>query len=130
MYREIFEYMCNLTNKKVSTNENKSLRMYVLVRQDLAETYRMVQGAHALQQYNNDARYNTNCRQALLNIWNNQYLIFLGVPNLITLKDWDKRLNAANICFSKFNEPDLDGQLTAIACINTGEIFDDLPLAR
>lgn len=40
----------------------------------------------------------------------------LGVRNLIELRVWKDRLNAVGAKYSSFEEPDLDGQMTAIAC--------------
>jgi hypothetical protein len=119
---------------------NKQIRMYVLVRQDLAETYRMVQGTHAVAAYALDGIRELNLIRktgtgsspaaSLFNTWNNEYLICLGVPNLISLKDWCDKLIHSGKMYKSFYEPDLDNQITAIACIDTGEIFSKLPLAR
>lgn len=125
-------------NIKPKETKPKELRMYVLVRQDLAETYRMVQGAHAVAQYalnglnatiqdNNSIYCNVFFKE-----WKNQYLIFLGVPNYISLKEWKNKLDERGKTFSAFYEPDLDNQLTAIACIESSvsDFFKELPLAK
>jgi peptidyl-tRNA hydrolase len=130
----IIRYLDVLFNGPKAPEKPRELRMYVLVRQDLAETYRMVQGAHAVAQYSYAAMKGITDKDysvftSLYKTWNNQYLIFLGVPNLIALREWRDKLQCKPVlcCFS---EPDLDGQETAIACIDTGEIFSGLPLAR
>jgi hypothetical protein len=61
--------------------------------------------------------------------WDNQYLIFLGVQNLIELRGWIKKLSKAGKRFSIFTEPDLDGHPTAIACYDSGVIFRRLRFA-
>lgn len=94
-------------------------KMYVLVRLDLAETYRIVQGSHALAQFALD-HY-----ESFL-MWRNSTIVYLGVRGLKDLKDWNLRIMDASKCHSAFCEPDLDGQLTAIACYDTGEIFRNL----
>lgn len=91
-------------------------KMYVLVRMDLSETYRMVQGAHALAQYALD-------QPVLFRIWGNGTIVFLGVRNLIELRKWETTLEMKGRRLSSFWEPDLDDQLTAIACYELGEMF-------
>jgi hypothetical protein len=96
--------------------------MYVLVRKDLDETYRCVQGAHALAQFameHPDEFY----------LWNNGYLIFLGIRFPREIREWEERLRLSEKKFSSFSEPDQDGVKTAIACYDTGEIFKNLSLA-
>lgn len=97
-------------------------KMYVLVRSDLAQQYKMVQGSHALAQYAID-------KSEQFVLWNNSTIVFLSVRGLKELKLWLYRLQSAGKVHASFCEPDLDGQLTAIACYDTGEIFKDLKLA-
>ena len=101
----------------------KLFKMYVLVRKDLEETYRCVQGAHALSEYS------IRGNRELYRRWNNGTLIFLGVNNEISLKLWIERLLRKEKEWVGFKEPDLQNQLTAIACVDTGEIFKNLRLA-
>lgn len=86
----------------------KENKMYVIVRNDLSVAYRCVQGAHALAEYAivNPRKFRK---------WHNYTLIFLAVPNLITLKEMDRQLNQSRIDYVCFSEPDLDNQKTAIA---------------
>lgn len=97
-------------------------RMYVLVRLDLEATYRAVQGTHALAQYAME-------HPEEFKMWNNEYLIFLGIRFPREIREWKERLKVAGKKFSSFSEPDQDGFKTAIACYDTGEIFDSLRLA-
>jgi len=96
--------------------------MYVLVRLDLSETYRLVQGAHALAQYALD-------QPPLFRIWGNATIVFLGVRNLIDMRCWEQTLLEAGKRFSAFHEPDLDSHVTAIACFDTGAVFAGLKMA-
>jgi len=96
-------------------------RMYVLVRKELDETYRAVQGAHALAQYSIDHFNN-------FTIWDNECLIFLGVRFPLGLKLEKVRLIEIGIDFSVFYEPDIN-QETAIACWTYPEVFKHLSLA-
>lgn len=97
-------------------------KMYVLVRLDLEKTYRIVQGSHALAQYALD--YTPSFKE-----WGNSTIVYLGVRNLIELRNWKNNLTLEVKCYSSFNEPDLDEQITAIACYDTGEIFRALKTA-
>ena len=103
-------------------NTPKQKKMYVLVREDLSDTYRGVQGGHALSLYALE-------HYEKFRAWNNGDLIYLGVPNLKALRKWIRHLTKRDLTFSAFCEPDLDGHMTAIACYDTGEIFHALPTA-
>jgi hypothetical protein len=98
--------------------------MYVLVRNDLASTYKNVQGAHALAQF--ALQHPKEFRE-----WNNTTLVFLGIPNLREMRFWHVNLSKKQRkkVRSIFCEPDLDDQITAIACYDTGIIFRKLYLA-
>lgn len=95
-------------------------KMYVLVRKDLPETYRTLQGSHAI------AEYSLRGDQNLYQEWNNHTMIYLGVPNEAVLKFWSLKLTDKGKKWIGFYEPDLKNQLTAVACIDTGEVFKKL----
>jgi len=60
-----------------------------------------------------------------------QYLIYLSVENEEKLLDITNKLYQDNISFSKFHEPDLDHELTAIAFmsnIKTKKVTSGMPL--
>lgn len=105
------------------STRKKQLKMYVLVRKDLDDMYAGVQGGHALAEYSKVG----DCD--LYDEWNNGTLIYLGVPNEIALMNWKDKLNRKKKKVVAFYEPDLDDELTAIACIDTGEVFKRLSLA-
>ena len=94
-------------------------KMYVLVRKDLSETYRCVQGSHSLAQY--ALEHPREFKE-----WNNTTLIFLAIWNLVELRSWIIKLKQRKKVFSVFCEPDLDGHQTAIACYDAGFIFRKL----
>lgn len=98
-------------------------RMYVLVRKDLDATYRVVQGSHAVIEY--ALRGDT---EKFIK-WNNGTVLFLGVRNEGALISWLEKIEKTNKSCTSWFEPDMRGQMTAIACIDTGEIFKDLNLA-
>jgi len=93
----------------------------VLVRNDLDTTYRGVQGIHAVAAFYESGNF-TN--------WHNDTVVQLAVRNEDHLKSWMWKISKLNKCYSCFYEPDLGGQLTSIACVDTGEIFKNLPLAK
>jgi hypothetical protein len=95
-------------------------KMYIICRNDLSSSYKMVQGAHALAKY--AIEYPKEFKK-----WNNGYLIFLAVPNLKALED-----SCLSFCYcnaSYFREVDLYLQLTAIAYYGEGDFLSNLPLA-
>lgn len=102
---------------------NTKLKMFVLVRRDLNETYRNVQGGHSI------AEYSLKGNRRLYQRWNNHTLVYLGVSDEWALQKWSRKLRKNEKVFSQFYEPDLDDELTAVACIDTGEIFKNLELA-
>lgn len=99
-----------------------TIKMYVLIRKDLAPIHRAVQGGHAVAEYMKNHYHTTP--------WRNGYMIYLGIDNEHTLNKWEARLQAAGILFSTFVEPDWGDEptKTALAFCGTGEIVNDLPL--
>ena len=79
--------------------------MYVVVRQDLNSTYRMVQGSHALAQYSIDF-------PELFNKWNNRTIVFLSAKHEGQLLKLANELINKEKEFSAFYEEDLDGECT------------------
>jgi hypothetical protein len=95
--------------------------MYVLVRLDLSETYRIVQGTHAVVQYAKE--YPKEFSE-----WNNSTIVFVGVYYLKGLRTASFTIGKRNLKYSMYYEPDLDEQATAIACVVTSSdnsIYND-----
>lgn len=93
------------------------MNMYVLCRSDLrkyGDSYPYVQGMHALAGYCDDYG------------WENDTLIVLRVKDEDALDRWRWRLDRQNKGYSTFCEPDIGGELTAIACEDDGKIFRKL----
>ena len=99
----------------------KPLRLYVLVRDDLSVTYRGVQGIHAVAAFYERGGHPE---------WHNETVIQLAVRNEQELRYWAEKLAMKRKNFSFFREPDLKDQMTAIACVDTGQIFSKLPLSK
>ena len=91
----------------------------MLVRTDLNPIYRAVQAGHAVAEY---------ILRGPSTPWKNGTLIYLGVDNEEDLKRWGDKLDIHDIQWTGFNEPDIGNQLTAISCIDSGEIFKNLKL--
>ena len=99
----------------------RPLRLYVLSRNDLETTYRGVQGIHAVASFYEEGGHPE---------WHNGTVVQLVVRNEQELRYWAEKLKMRNKKFSHFLEPDLNHQMTAIACVDTGEMFSKLPLAK
>lgn len=97
-------------------------KMYVLVRKDLETTYRCVQGGHAL------AEFALEHPDEFLE-WNNETIVYLVCRNIDELRLYLIKAMEVYHPVSSFSEPDLDNQLTAVACYSDGKIFKNLKLA-
>ena len=56
-------------------------------------------------------------------------MIHLAVKDEFALMKWSDKLKILEKQFVEFHEPDLGNGLTAIACIDEGEVFKKLQLA-
>lgn len=99
-------------------------KLYVVVRRDLSKVYAAVQGGHAV------AKWVDEYRDTAYNDWRNGYLIYVSVADEDELKAWFDLCKDDNLNVSLFNEPDLDEQATAFACLcsNKDRLFKNLPL--
>ena len=96
--------------------------LFVLVRKDLrSKSQQAVQGGHALASYL--LRYPDTW-------WNNGTLIYLSVGNEQELDSMVKILDKYNREYTYFNEPDLNGQRTAIAVIGEKGDFSNYKLMK
>ena len=92
-------------------------KLFVVVREELPLAYQGVQSGHAVAQWLLDNKDNQN--------WNNQTLIYLKTPKLEHLMF---KLDLQLIKYTKFIEPDLDNQITAIALQTDKKYFSKLKL--
>ena len=98
--------------------------MYILTRRDLPRVYSLIQGSHALAQYMIE-------HTQLAKEWNNYTIVFLDVNTEEKMNQWIDKLDMNNIPFSKFNEPDVNDELTAIACYtDNNKLFKQLQVAK
>jgi hypothetical protein len=92
-------------------------RLYVLIDQKLNPVYGCVQGGHVVAQW-------------LLNHpdqnWNNSYLVYLSAK----VENWMRKLDLLGIDYTKFEEPDLDNQTTALAILGNDKLFKKLDLVK
>jgi hypothetical protein len=98
-------------------------KVFVLVRTDLPSKAQVaVQAGHALAEF----LMNHDWKDIL---WVNGTLIYLEVKNIDELNWWYYKINNKHLQFSSFQEPDLNGERTAIAVITKDEkFFKKLPL--
>ena len=108
----------------------KVIKMYVLVREDMAPINRTVQAGHAVAEYLQT--HKAVARQSSEHAdepWRNGYMIYLGVNSEAELNKWETKLKASEKTFATFVEPDWGTPTkTALACVDFGEIFEGLPL--
>ena len=95
-------------------------KLYILIREDLSNAQQAVQAGHAVAEYLLKGPETT---------WDNGTLIYLGVPNKEHLEKWQYKLDARNMSYVTFKEPDIGNEVTALAIITNTEIFKSLPLA-
>jgi hypothetical protein len=62
--------------------------------------------------------------------WHNSTIAQLAVRNEQELRKWAWKLDQKKKHYVGWCEPDLNNAFTAIACVDTGEIFKHLPLSR
>ena len=93
--------------------------MYVLTRRDLNKKQQAVQSGHAVAEY-------------LLNhpetSWDNGTLVYLAVSNEEELRFWANKLNNEGLVWKGFQEPDINNELTALATVAEGSLFNSLCL--
>lgn len=97
----------------------KDLKLYVIARKDLNPSYQAVQAGHAVAEL---------LLRGQISSWDNGIMIYLGVKDEDELKYWADKLEFKDIDFAGFIEPDLNNELTAIAAVHTGEVFNNLKL--
>jgi len=100
-------------------NTAAPLKLYVLVRRDLPMSQQVVQSGHAVAEF---LLYGPKTK------WNNGIMVILGVSGERQLNTWSHRLTECGVKHTMFYEPDMDGQATALAAVDTGEVFYRLKL--
>ena len=99
------------------------MKMYILLRKNLTPSYRACQGGHALAAFM--LKHPVQAQE-----WGNHTLIYLQTNNEEELVGWGERLTYKGVTWERFREPDLDNQLTAIACYSDGKPFANLKLLK
>lgn len=85
----------------------KEQALYVIVRKDLAKSSAAVQAGHAVAKFVFEHGDHIS--------WQNGTLVYLAVPNRAQLLHVEQGLRDKVV--SRFEEPDLDNELTAIAVL-------------
>ena len=95
------------------------MKLFVLVRRDLSESYRAVQAGHAVAEF---------LLRHPETQWDNGTLVYLGVNDEKDLSKWSNKLDVRRIEYEMFNEPDIGDQDTALACVGNDRVFKSLKL--
>lgn len=90
----------------------------MLVRTDLAGSSPAVQAGHAVAQWMLDYP----------NTWMNQTLVYLNIESQSNLHKWIDKIHYKDMEYSTFVEPDLNNEITSIACLTDKKLFTGLPL--
>jgi len=93
-------------------------KLYVVVRRDLTHAQRAVQAGHALAEYL--LKDSTS--------WSNGTLVYLGVSGEDDLYRTYESLDDWGFDPHSFREPDMEDQMTAIACLGSNKILKRIPL--
>lgn len=95
-------------------------KLYVLIREDLKSmAYKSVQAGHGVAQYMLEHPDDD---------WKNSYLIYVTVKDEEQLEFWDFKLKDKGIKTSCFYEPDLNNEMTVLACRASDKMLNKLPL--
>ena len=96
-------------------------KLYILIRKDLGYSYGSVQAGHAVAEWM--LRYGQIAQE-----WGNGTLVYLAVEDEQDLILWSEKLNRRGMQWAGFNEPDMEGKMTTIACFTDSKIFSNLKL--
>jgi hypothetical protein len=91
-------------------------KLYVLIDKSLRPVYGCVQGGHAVAQWMLEHPDSQE--------WQNDYLIYLSAD----ISKWKMRLEAMDVEYTEFKEPDLDYKTTALAVFGHEELFKNLKI--
>lgn len=94
-------------------------RLYVITRKDLDVTYAGVQAGHAVFEWAKDN---------IQHEWNNGILIYLVCADEKELFSLSEKISKFEQNQSKYFEPFMENQLTAIACYTELKIFRKLKM--
>jgi len=95
------------------------MKMFVIVRKDLSQSQQAVQAGHALAEY---------LMRGPFSRWQNGTLIYLGVKGLNQLENIKRKFEREEIPHMEFREPDLNGEITAIATDMNNQYVEKLNL--
>jgi hypothetical protein len=97
-------------------------KLFVLIRGDIPIPNQAVQAGHAVAEYCKKWQYYGN------KDWNNEILVYVSVKNLFELEIWYRKIRMRDLDHAVFCEPDINDEMTAIACYTETNIFSRLKL--
>ena len=98
-----------------------SKKLFILIRQDLKPGAQMAQACHVTAEW--CKRWQEGNRE-----WNNETIVCVSVRDFPHLVLMQQKLELKCEDYSIFCEPDLQGQMTGLACYTDSNMFDKLPL--
>jgi len=101
-------------------------KLYVVTRSDLPIGDQATQSGHAIAQYFVDHKMKDDVWGSDDDMWLNETLVILTIDDRERLKMLVAKLLSRDIPVYSFEEPDLNDELTAIACYTDGNYFDGL----
>lgn len=96
-------------------------KLFILIRADIPLADQVVQAGHAVAEW--CKRWQNGSKE-----WDNSTLVYVTVNELSHLSLWQRKLEMKGIEHSIFCEPDMQNQMTTIACLTNKNIFSSLPL--
>lgn len=100
------------------------MKLYILARVDLGDySSPAAQACHAV------AAFMAFQKASSLH-WGNKTIVLLAVKDEQWLQLWCDKIRLASLTYTRFEEPDLEGSLTAVACYTAKNIFNGLPLLK
>ena len=120
----MFKFFKSLFVKSVPNTFKMGDKVYVVTRRDLSPGYQAVQSVHAMNTFSHE-------HSKVETAWFNQssFLALLTVADECELKSLMNLASEKKIIFSKYTEPDLNNEVTAVAFSpEAGAICKKLPL--
>lgn len=97
-------------------------KLYVVVRGDIPKPNQVAQLCHGVAEWCKRWQFYGNEE------WNNQTVVCVRVKNLQELILWKRKLEMKGIDFAAFYEPDINDEMTVLACHTSKNIFSKLEL--
>ena len=105
-------------------NATQEPKLYILIRDDLSKSQKIVQAVHAASSYLLEIGNNIYWGESLA--WENGTVVCLKVKDEDMLLEEERKLIDMKAPYSVFTEPDLNNSKTAIALLSKNNLFPNL----